>query len=119
MRSGLTAGTGREGSRVEISARPRDVPRRYPWVSESSRSPTPGEVGTPKPYLFLEDLPALIPFSEGALRTKIKRGELVENVHFFRRGRRLVFKWSAIVDWLEGRSPDSIPLYRGGEVRES
>lgn len=59
----------------------------------------------PPPYLSVEELCALIPFSTQAIRMYVHRHELCEGVHFFRVGRRLVFKWSAVCDWIEGRAP--------------
>ena len=69
---------------------------------------------TPNPYLSLEELARLVPFSEQALRNYIHRGELCEGVHFFRRGRRLVFKWAAVCAWIEGRPPGE-----GGSITEA
>ncbi len=78
----------------------------------------------PPPYLALDELPRYVPFSTSAIRALISRGELVEGEHFFRRGRRLVFRWSSIVEWLEGpkmphpgaldRPADVVPLASRG-----
>lgn len=59
----------------------------------------------PKPYLSLEEVASLTPFSTQAIRMYVHRGDLREGEHFFRKGRRLVFKWEAICAWIEGRSP--------------
>ena len=59
----------------------------------------------PAPYVSVEELCALTPFSTQAIRMHVHRRELREGFHFFRVGRRLVFKWSAICDWIEGRTP--------------
>ena len=64
----------------------------------------------PKPYFGIEDFPKLTPFSEEAIRAKVRRGELVEGKHFFRVGRRLIFKWEAIVAWIEKADRVSEPL---------
>lgn len=71
-----------------------------------------------KPYLSAEDLADLTPFTEDSIRTMVKRRELTEGTHFFRVGRRLVFKWQAIVNFIENRSTQSIPLFRGGGLGE-
>jgi hypothetical protein len=55
--------------------------------------------------LFLEQLTSHIPFSAQAIRMYVHRGDLREGIHYFRKGRRLIFKLSAIYDWLEGRLP--------------
>ncbi len=61
-------------------------------------------IGTPKPYIELRDFPGLTPFTEQAIRGHMQRGELVEGTHYFRIGRRVVFKWAAIEKWIEKRA---------------
>jgi hypothetical protein len=78
----------------------------------------PPELLRAKPYPGIEDLAALTPFTEDAIRTKVKRNEFVEGIHYFRVGRRLVFKWQAIVDYIEKRPASGIPLHRGGFLGE-
>lgn len=56
-----------------------------------------------KPYIAYGDFPSLTPFSEQAIKNAVHRRELKEGVHFFRRGRRVIFKWSAVEAWIEGR----------------
>lgn len=64
----------------------------------------------PKPYIELSDFPALTPYSSAAIRGYMQRGELVEGVHYFRgpatgkRAGKPVFKWDAIVKWIEERA---------------
>jgi hypothetical protein len=69
----------------------------------------------PKPYPSIDEIAALTPWTVQAIRSMIKRGVLIENRHYFRVGRRIVFKWSAIVDFIErgmqGSQP-RIPLRR-------
>lgn len=78
-----------------------------------------------KPYLYIEELAELTPWSVQAINTKVRRGELRRNVHYFqdqRRG-RLIFKWDAIVQAIEGAAlravaseevpRDSEPIPRG------
>jgi hypothetical protein len=62
-------------------------------------------VSHPAPYVSLEQLASLIPFSTQAIRMYVHRKDLREGIHYFRKGRRIVFKWSAVCAWLEGRSP--------------
>jgi hypothetical protein len=73
----------------------------------------------PKPYIELADFPRLTPFTVSAIRMHIQRGVLIEGRHFFRHGRRLVFKWAAIEEWIERRTAefsaepmDIVPLRR-------
>jgi hypothetical protein len=71
----------------------------------------------PKPYLSIRELSELTPWTEQAIRTMMAKGILREGDHFFHVGRRPVFKWEAIVGFIERRSEGSevrIPLRRGG-----
>jgi hypothetical protein len=71
----------------------------------------------PKPYIELRDFPDLTPFSESAIQAHMSRGDLVEGKHFFHHGRRLVFKWDAIVEWIEKRAGE-LGVERGvGEAK--
>lgn len=58
-----------------------------------------------KPYLYVEELAELTPWSVEAINTKVKRGELRQGVHYFQeQGRaRRIFKWAAIVEAIEKR----------------
>jgi hypothetical protein len=69
----------------------------------------------PKPYIELDDFPNLTPFTAAAIRAYMHRGELVEGTHYFRapgRGKRRpgrpIFKWAAIVEWIESRRPECV-----------
>jgi len=56
-------------------------------------------------YLSVEQLAAITPWSEEAIRRMVSRGVLQKGVHYFQPlGRRshLVFKWSAVVQLIEG-----------------
>jgi hypothetical protein len=68
--------------------------------------------GHVREYLNVEQLAEVTPWSPAAIRTKVKRGELVRGVHYFqrRRGGELVFKWSAIVAFIEGDREAQSPL---------
>lgn len=57
----------------------------------------------PKPFIEYADWPKLTPFTEGTIRAAVCRGELLEGVHYFKRGRRVVFEWAACVEWIKGR----------------
>lgn len=59
--------------------------------------------GASKPYLYVEELAALTPWSVEAIRKKVQRGRLQRGVHYFQEARRdrLIFKWAAIVDLIE------------------
>jgi len=77
----------------------------------------------PKPYLSVKELSNLTPFTEVAIRTMMARGVLRKGVHYFEVGSRRVFKWAAVVDFIEGRGvepvcEDRIPLTGGGYLGE-
>lgn len=58
-----------------------------------------------RPYLSLEELSQRTPWSPEAIRRMLQRGTLRKGVHYFQpaghRG-RIVFKWDAIVKFIEG-----------------
>ena len=58
-----------------------------------------------KPYLYIEELAALTPWTAQAIRKKVQRGELRAGVHYFQENyrARLIFKWEAIVQLIEGQ----------------
>ncbi len=71
-------------------------------------------------YLYIEQLAELVPWSPAAIRTMMCRGVLREGVHYFKHGRRPIFKWSAVEALIEGtgteeRAPvrKGIPLANG------
>ena len=71
----------------------------------------------PKPYVSIRELSELTPWTEQAIRTMMAKSVLREGEHFFHVGRRPVFKWEAIVQFIEHRQnlpPTGIPLHRGG-----
>jgi len=74
-------------------------------------------VAQPKPYVSIRELSALTPWTEQAIRTMMAKGILRESEHFFHVGRRPIFKWAAIVGFIEHRNTEpqtGIPLQRGG-----
>jgi hypothetical protein len=88
-----------------------------PWTGEQDRA------RGPKPYLSIHEVSLLTPWTEQAIRTMMARGVLKLGVHYFDVGRRRVFKWTAVVDFIEGkreeeRHPDRIPLRSGGYLGE-
>lgn len=63
-------------------------------------------------YLYIEDLEALTPWSRDAVETMVRRGVLKRGVHYFQPGgrrRRLIFKWSAIVRFVEDARDNDRP----------
>lgn len=66
-----------------------------------------------KPYLSIAELAQLTPWTDQAIRTMISRGVFREREHFFYVGRRPVFKWTAIVGFIEQGPPrDRVPHRR-------
>ena len=71
----------------------------------------------PKPYLSISELSSLTPWTEQAIRTMISKGTFRAGSHYFHVGRRPIFKWSAVVAFIEGHGVEScepIPLHGGG-----
>jgi hypothetical protein len=54
-----------------------------------------------KPYVSAQELADLTPWTENAIKNMIRRGVLREREHYFHVGRRLVFRWDAIVALIE------------------
>jgi hypothetical protein len=74
---------------------------------------------SPKPYLSIRELAAVTPWTEQAIRTMMAKGVFSHGKHFFYVGRRPIYKWAAIVLFIEQREehPEPrIPLRRGGFV---
>jgi hypothetical protein len=71
----------------------------------------------PKPYIEIADFPDLTPFSEAAIRKHMQSGDFVEGVHFWRHGRRVIFKWAAVEQWIEKRAGE-LTEELGGEPRD-
>jgi hypothetical protein len=97
----------------------RSTPSRAPESVEQSDGIEPHR---PKPYVSVAELAALTPFSELSIRTMMARGILKKDVHYFDVGRRRVFKWQAVVDFIEHGGVEDlprIPLYGGGHLGES
>jgi len=57
-----------------------------------------------KPYVSAQELAELTPWTENAIKNMIRRGVLREKEHYFHVGRRLVFRWDAIVALIERSS---------------
>ena len=81
--------------------------------SENGSLPRPVDAPLCKPYLSISELAPLTPWTDQAIRTMVSRGVLREGEHFFHVGRRPVFKWAAIVDFIEQGPPhERVPHYR-------
>ena len=79
--------------------------------------PVRQDVAQPKPYVSIRELSGLTPWTEQAIRTMMAKGILRKGQHFFHVGRRPVFKWEAIVQFIEhgdDSPPTPIALHRGG-----
>jgi hypothetical protein len=51
-------------------------------------------------YLSVKQLALLIPYREQTIRNLISAGEFKAGVHYYKRRRRVVFRWSAVQMWL-------------------
>jgi hypothetical protein len=68
----------------------------------SNNAPTASEE-----YLSVSQLSARIPYREQTIRNLMGTGELKEGLHFYRRRRRIIFVWRAVLEWLKERSAPS------------
>jgi hypothetical protein len=81
--------------------------------SPEQEIPRPVDAPACKPYLSIAELAKLTPWTGQAIRTMMSRGVLREGEHFFYVGRRPVFKWAAIVAFIEHGVPHQrVPHYR-------
>jgi hypothetical protein len=55
-------------------------------------------------YLSFTELARRIPYAPQTLRNLMSRGVLRRDVHFIKPRGRIIFKWSAVRAWLEGRA---------------
>jgi hypothetical protein len=65
--------------------------------AESDRRP---DSETGREYLSVHQLAAMIPYREQTIRNMMCAGELRDGVHYFRKGRRVIFRWSAVQRWI-------------------
>jgi hypothetical protein len=54
-----------------------------------------------KEYLSLKELCARIPYDDQTIRNLMTQGKLLKGIHYFKPHSRLIFKWTAIVEWIE------------------
>jgi hypothetical protein len=77
----------------------------------------------PKPYVSIAELAQLTPWTEQAIRTMISKGIFVEGKHYYHVGRRTVFKWKKVCQFIdEGRAASAeaetpVPHYRDRRKR--
>jgi hypothetical protein len=78
---------------------------------EHPRSRPLREAAPPPAYLSAEQLAQQTPWSIDALEKMIQRGDLRRGLHWFQpkgAGTQRIFKWSAIVAWIEQETDDAI-----------
>lgn len=69
---------------------------------EPAAGPAPAGLNR-REYLSVAQLAELTPWSPQAIRTLVSRGRLRQGEHYFKPlGTRLIFKWSAIQQFIEG-----------------
>ena len=77
-----------------------------------ARGAPPADAPVLQPYLSIAELAQLTPWTDQAIRTIISRHVFQEGHHFFV-GRRPVFKWGAMVGFIEQGPPrDRVPHRR-------
>lgn len=114
------ADSGRiSGARSRKASRKRRVASR-PLVTGSGDSLQEPKA---KPYVSIAELAQLTPWTEQAIRTMISRGIFVEGKHYYHVGRRAVFKWKEVCDFIHDGLPASaeveapVPHYRDKRKR--
>lgn len=86
-----------------------------PFLAENGDAPQEPRT---KPYVSIAELAQLTPWTEQAIRTMISRGIFVEGKHYYHVGRRAVFKWKEVCDFIHDGLPASaeiespVPHYR-------
>lgn len=66
----------------------------------------PADIAMLRPYLSAEQVTAVTPWTLDAIEKMVTRGVLVRGVHYFQplgRRTRLIFKWDAVIAFIEGR----------------
>ena len=69
-------------------------------------------------FLSVEQLAALTPWTPSAIRSMVARGTFKRGIHYFQPGGvrgQLIFRWSAVVSYIEGQVRDR-PEAEGGSV---
>ena len=91
--------------------------RQGPMRNENVEHSLAGNPSICKPYLSIAELAQLTPWTDQAIRTMLSKGKLQEGLHFFYVGRRPIFKWAAIVAFIERtEKTDFVPHYRDQKV---
>jgi hypothetical protein len=54
-----------------------------------------------KEYLSLKELCERIPYDDQTIRNLMTQGKFRKGIHYFKPNGRLIFKWTAIVEWIE------------------
>ena len=65
-----------------------------------------------KDYLSLKELCERIPYNDQTIRNMMTKGKLLLGTHYYKPNGRLIFKWSAIVKWIEGEQESRSKLSR-------
>jgi len=81
--------------------------RRRAFGTESQHSSESTPAPAAREYLSIRQLAQLTPWSTDAIEKMVRRGTFQRGVHYFQpSGTRtqLIFKWGAIVSWLESTS---------------
>ena len=103
--------------RSRSAHRPITAPASPKGTAPESRAADVRQVA--REYLYIEDLAALTPWSRDAIETMVRRGILRRGVHYFQPGGhrgRLIFKWSAIVSFIQEAQDNGKEGVIGGQA---
>ncbi len=84
-----------------------ELSRLLAQLRESSEDASPPPREPQLEYLSVKQLASRIPYREQTIRNLLSAGEFTEGVHYYKRRRRVVFRWSEIERWLSERAPRS------------
>jgi len=66
-------------------------------------------VQAPEEYLTVAQLSRRIPYQPQTIRNLMSKNVLRPGIHYLKPRGRVMFRWSAIQAWLEGRPPLVVP----------
>jgi hypothetical protein len=94
-----------EADRAWWACRDCDVPF-SPAVPTGRPPETPAVDGASGPeYISLRELTKRIPYCDGTIRNLMSSGVLKRGEHYVKPNGRVMFRWSAVQAWLDGRQP--------------
>ena len=77
------------------------------------------EAGTiEKRWLSKDEVLAYIPFKIDSINTKVKKNEFIQDVHYYKKGRILIFDRLEIDNWIMNKKSANNDSYQGDDVSQ-